>query len=88
MIYTDYEALAKRLDVYNISDILNDVIKSLKDARAEIKRLNHLVKVLEDDQQLNILYTLKLEDEVGPEVYGRCYKEALEEYELGKEDDK
>ena len=88
MIYTNYDAMRKRPDVYNVNDVFDDAIKSLKAARNEIKRLSRLVKILEDDQRLNNIYTTRLEEEVTSEVYERCYREALEEYELGKEDDK
>ena len=87
MIYTNYDSILKRPDIYTLKEVAEDINQSLKEAREEIKKLNHRMKVLEEDQRINNIYILALEEIVSQEEYEKCYKEALEEYELGKEDD-
>lgn len=87
MIYTNYDSKLKRPDLYSIKEVAQEINQSLKQAREEIKKLNHRMKVLEEDQSLNNTYIMMLEERVSQEEYEKCYKEALEEYELGKEDD-
>lgn len=87
MIYTNYDSMLKRPDLYSIKEVAQEINQSLKEAREEIKKLNHRMKVLEEDQRINNVYITALEERVSQEDYEECYKEALEEYELGKEDD-
>lgn len=87
MIYTNYDSILKRPDLYTLKEVAQDINGSLKQARKEIKKLNHRMKVLEEDQRINNIYITALEERVSQEDYEKCYKEALEEYELGKEDD-
>lgn len=87
MIYTNYDSMLKRPDLYTLKEVAEDINDSLKEAREEIKKLNYRMRVLEEDQRINNLYIVALEERVSQEEYEECYKEALEEYELGKEDD-